>query len=323
MGAQDVAGLIALVSDVDGARSVYCVRDDRGEAMDTVKVIGDGAGGYLGIYHTGTGHGFDVHLATSADLLTWRHRTLLDAQASQPTIAAVPGGGFVTAVEAGGHGGPAWLRFRRYPDLARLLAAEPDATFDAPHTLTPRRRLAEGTPNFSAVHSESTVDVGFHYLRRRHLWRGGVDRQARGTLLEFRQWNAWREPKVDAAVEAHGVRGNIGGRDFFAWQGHRYSLVEGQLRRRRWESWRVFLYDWASDAAHPVPIRTRGGSVSFGNPTLTLLTAPTGEPAMLVTAYLFPAGAAPGEAGPLLYYRILDGPAERPRPARTPGRPPS
>lgn len=38
---------------------------------------------------------------------------------------------------------------------------------------------------------------------------------------------------------------------------------------------------------------------------------------MVVTAYLFPAGAAPGEAGPLLYYRILD----EPRPARIPGRP--
>src|SRR5215813_8054428 len=98
----DAVELIALLSDVDSARSVYCVRDDRGEAMDTVKVIGDGAGGYLGIYHTGTGHGFDVHLATSVDLLTWRHRVRLDTQASQPTIAAVPGSGFVTAVEAGG-----------------------------------------------------------------------------------------------------------------------------------------------------------------------------------------------------------------------------
>jgi len=47
--------------------------------------------------------------------------------------------------------------------------------------------------------------------------------------------------------------------------------------------------------------------VSFGNPTLTMLTAPSGEPATVVTLYVFPAGAAPGEAGPLLYYRIVDG----------------
>ena len=294
--------LIALLSDVDGARAVYCVRDDRGLAMDTLKVIADGAGGYLGIYHTGTGDGFDVHLATSVDLLTWHHRVRLDTQASQPTIAAVPGGGFITAVEAGGHGRPAGLRLRRYPDLTRLLAAEEDATFDAPHTLTPRHRLAEGTPDIT-VHSPSTVDVGFHYLRRRYLWWGGVDRQASGALLDFRRWNARREPRLDAAVEAHGVRGNIGGRDVFTWRGRRYSLVEGQLRRGRWESWRVFLYDRGSGAAHPVPIRTRGGSVSFGNPKLTMLAAPSGEPTMVVTTYLFPAGAAPGEAGPLLYHR--------------------
>jgi hypothetical protein len=300
--------LLAVLSDVDAARAAYRVRDDRGMAMDTVKVIEDGAGGYLGIYHTGTGDGFDVHLAASTDLLTWRHRALLDTQASQPTIAAVPGGGFLTAVEAGGHGRPAWLRLRRYASLERLLAADADASFDAPHTLTPRHRLAEGTPNIYPLHSSSTVDVGFHYLRRRYLWWGGVDRQARGTLQDFRRWSARRETTVDAAVEAHGVAGNIGGRDFFTWRGGRYSLVEGQLRRKRWESWRVFLYDWSTGTAHPVPMRTRAGSVSFGNPTLTMVTAPSGEPAMVVTVYLFPAGAAPGEEGPLLYLRILDRP---------------
>jgi hypothetical protein len=318
MGAElstDIADLLALVSNVDAARAAYHVRDDRGLAMDTVKVIEDGAGGYLGIYHTGNGRGFDVHLATSTDLLTWRHRALMDAGASQPTIAAIPDGGFLTAVEAGGSGGPAWLRLHRYPSLARLLAAEPDATFDAPHTLTPRRRLAEGTPNIYPGHSPSTVDVGFHYLRRSRLWpggawrggvrRGGVDRQARGELRDFRDWRTRYEPVVDAAVAAHGVTGNIGGRDFFTWRGRPYSLVEGQLRRKRWESWRVFLYDWSTGTAHPVPVRTRAGSVSFGNPTLTMLTAPSGEPAMVVTLYVFPAGAAPGEAGPLLYYRIL------------------
>jgi len=310
MGAEpstDIADLLALVSDVDGARAAYHVRDDRGLAMDTVKVIEDGTGGYLGIYHTGNGRGFDVHLATSTDLLTWRHRALLDAEASQPTIAATAGGGFLTAVEAGGSGGPAWLRLRRYPSLRRLLAAEPDDTFDAPHTLTPRRRLAEGTPNIYPGDSPSTVDVGFHYLRRRRLWRGGVDRQARGELRDFRRWSTRYERGVDAAVAAHAVAGNIGGRDFFTWRGRPYSLVEGQLRRKRWESWRVFLYDWSTGAAHPVPVRTRAGSVSFGNPTLTMLTAPSGEPAMVVTLYVFPAGAAPGEAGPLLYYRIVDG----------------
>ncbi len=304
----DVAALLALICDVSAATAVvYGLHDDAGHGMDTVKVIEDGAGGYLGIYHTGTGHGFDVHLATSTDLVTWRHRVRLETQASQPTIAPIPGGGFLVAVEAGGHGRPAWLRLRRYAGLDRLLAGEPDRTFDAPHTLTPRYRLAEGTPNIYRVTAEaSTVDVGFHHLRRRFLWRGGVDRQARGTLVDFGSWRAWREPGQDAAIAAHGVTGNIGGRDTFTWRGRQYSLIEAQLRRKRWESWRVFLYDWSAGAAYPVPIRTRAGSRSFGNPTLTLLTAPSGRPAIVVTAYLFPAGAAPGEEGPLLYYRTVD-----------------
>jgi hypothetical protein len=303
----DAGALLALVSDVGTATgAVYGVRDDAGRAMDTVKVIEDGAGGYLGVYHTGTGDGFDVHLAASTDLVTWRHRVLLDAQASQPTIAALPGGGFLTAVEAGGHGRPAWLRVRRYPSLERLLAGDADRTFDAAHTLTPRDRLAEGTPNiYRATAGASTVDIGFHYLRRRSLW-GGVDRQARGTLVDLRHWSTRREPRLDAAVRAHGVAGNVGGRDAFTWRGKPYSLIEGQLRRRRWESWRVFLYDWSAGAAYPVPVRTAAGSRSFGNPTLTVLAAPSGGPALVVTLYVFPAGAVPGEEGPLLYYRTLN-----------------
>jgi hypothetical protein len=320
--------LLALLADVPAARSSYGVRDDRGQGMDTLKVIGNPAGGYLAVYHCGTANRFAVHLATSPDLLTWTHRAMLDARASQPTIAAVPGGGFLVAVEAGGGGRPGWLRFACYPDLDRLLAGDAARVFDAPHTLAPARRLAEGTPNvysatFTPDGGHSVIDVGFHYLRRAHfwrahfwrgdlwwgdLWRGDVDRQARGTLVDFRRWTTEPQPHVDRAIEAFDVAGNIGGRDRFTWRGRRYSLIEGQLRKRRWDSWRVFLYDWSAGTARPVPIRTHGGSTAFGNPTVTMLTAPSGEPAIVVTAYLFPVGAAPGEDGPLLYYRELPPP---------------
>jgi hypothetical protein len=301
--------LLDLLTGVPAGTSRYGLRDDRGQAMDTVKVVADPAGGYLGVYHVGTGDGFDVHVATSVDLLAWTHRARLDTRASQPTIAAVPGGGFLVVLEAGGHGRPASLRFLRYRDTGRLLAADADRVFDAPHTLAPPGRLAEGTPNVYAISvtrdGGETVDVGFHYFRPGRFGRGDVDRQGRGTLRDLRHWTARREPRLDAALQARGVAGNIGGRDFFSWRGAPFSLIEGQLRKRRWETWRVFLYDWTAGVAWPVPIRTAAGSVSFGNPTATLLTAPSGRRALLVTAYLFPAGAAPGEAGPLLYYREL------------------
>ena len=48
---------------------------------------------------------------------------------------------------------------------------------------------------------------------------------------------------------------------------------------------------------------THGGSKSFGNPTATALKAPSGRDAVFVTVYVFSEGAAPGEIGPLIYYR--------------------
>lgn len=43
------------------------------------------------------------------------------------------------------------------------------------------------------------------------------------------------------------------------------------------------------------------GSTSFGNPSLTLLTGPSGIPVLLVSAIIFGESAAPGEGGQLLY----------------------
>ncbi|WP_020519114.1 hypothetical protein [Catelliglobosispora koreensis] len=302
--------LIGLIGEVPTATSRFGIRDDLGKTMDTLKVISSPAGGYLAVYHVGTGHGYEVHLATSADLLNWTHQALLDEPASQPTIAVTPDGGFLVVVEAGGDGRPAWLRFLYYPNVARLLSGDAVKVFDAPHTIT-HREMAEGTPNvyqvtFAPDIEHSTVITGFHYLRAtRFLRRGDVDRQAQGLLVNFQHWTTRRERHLDAALARWNVKGNIGGRDEFRWRGRQYTLIEGQLGKHRWESWRIFLYDPAVDKAYPVAIKTPGGSAAFANPTVTMLTAPSGAPALLVTLYLFDAGAASGEEGPLLYYHEL------------------
>src|SRR6478609_4291446 len=88
-----LAAIIGTVTAATGFR--YGVRDSVGNRMDTLKVIDNPAGGYLGVYHTGD----QVKLATSTDLLTWTFRQTLDPQATQPTILALPTGGFLTAVE--------------------------------------------------------------------------------------------------------------------------------------------------------------------------------------------------------------------------------
>src|SRR5690242_12932552 len=88
-----LASIIGTVPAATGYR--YGVRDSVGNRMDTLKVIDNPAGGYLGVYHTGD----QVKVATSTDLLTWTFRRTLDPQATQPSILALPTGGYLTAVE--------------------------------------------------------------------------------------------------------------------------------------------------------------------------------------------------------------------------------
>lgn len=305
-----------LLTDVTKAVHRYGVTDDRGVPMDTLKVIGDPAGGYLAVYHSRPRRGsFTVHLALSQDLMSWHRHADLDHDASQPTIAALADGGFLVAVEAGGAERPAWLRVHRYPTRQRLLDARPDRTFDAPHTLVPADRLAEGTPHIERASADgSVIDLGFHYLRDGTAAAPGdrstasVDRQGAGRLTDFRDWRCAADPAFDAAIEAWGARGNIGGRDTAVVGSECITVIEGQLRPKDWGSWRVFRYDRRAGRAWPLAIRTHGASTAFANPTVTFLQAPSGADALLVTLFVFSEGAAPGEAGPLLYYRELTRP---------------
>ncbi|MET0965834.1 MAG: hypothetical protein ABWZ02_05525 [Nakamurella sp.] len=302
----------------------YGTRDSVGNTMDTVKIIDDPSGGYFGIYHTGD----EVKLATSTDLANWAYVRTLDAAATQPTIRMLPTGAFLTAVEYNdqvGSGG--LLRLRHYSDRSALTGGE----FDRERTL--HRSLSacnEGTPHIEAVrlgddrgdvdhsdidHSDidhSEIDLGFHYQRR-----CDVDRQGFGTLRDFVDWRAEPDTELDkaliraAAVDGHRVRGNIGGRDSFTLNGAQHTVYEVQYRKNDFASWRVYLQtDGGRIAA--LPIHTHGtaghdSSTAFANPTVSVITAPSGRPALAVTLFIPFEGAAPGEAGELVYYRELPG----------------
>jgi hypothetical protein len=293
--------LAHLVECVPDERSAFGVRDSAGNTMDTAKIVEDPAGGYLAVYHSPHGGAFTVSVATSDDLLRWTHRGDLASHASQPYLMAVRDGGFIAAWEADG-GGYNWLTFRYYPSRDRLFAGDPERAFDAPHTLVPPTRWAEGTPNIRAARLEpdidrSVIDVGFHFW-----WNGDVDRQARGRLRGFSGWTTMREPRIDEAVLAHGVRGNIGDRDSLVIGGESFTLVEGQYVKGDFGSWRIFLYSPRSGTARPLAIRTPGGSRAFANPAATMLRGPDGARALVVSLFLPSEGAAPGEAGQLIYH---------------------
>ena len=294
-----LASLVEQVREATAYR--YGARDDRGYSMDTLKVVPADSGTYLGVYHSLVAGTFTTMLATSRDLVTWTHARDLEANASQPTIARLPGGAFVVAFEkdAGCTGtGPAGncLGFERYPTLGALLSGAPDGAFQAPRTLS---KCAEGTPNIYGA-TGAAIDVGFHYFRN-----CDVDRQARGTLTGFAQWSASSQPALDAPFEAFGPRGNIGDRDNVSFAGVSYNLHEVQFTKGDFGSWRTYLYDWGARHASPLAIATHGGSTAFANPSATLLTAPSGRPALLVTLFIPVQGAAKGEAGELVYYREL------------------
>jgi hypothetical protein len=302
------------IEDVPGATAHrYGARDDRGTSLDTLKVLANPQGGYLGVYHGRQQGVFVVKLARSTDLVTWVHVADLDVHASQPTLAATPRRGFVLAVEkdsgCGGTGpGGNCLGFRHYPSLGALLAGSADRIFQAPRSLS---RCAEGTPSISSVRmgrdiGRSTVRIGFHYFRG-----CDVDRQAIGVLRDFSSWSARVDAGSNGLLEAFGPAGNIGDRDQARLAGGRFSLHELQFRRHEFGSWRVFLFDRTAGRTIRLRIRTNAGSTAFANPTFTVLRSPRGRPALLVTLFLPSEGAARTEGGELIYYRELRGRAAR------------
>lgn len=297
-GGGGLSRAIENVTDADGKR--YNAKDDTGRVMDTAKIIQDSTGEYLAVYHSlNQAEGrFHVSVATSTDLLTWTFRHDFGPGTHQPTIHALADGadGYVVAWEQDPDN---HLAFRYFRNRADLLSGKMAKSFDAPQTLSD---CAEGTPNIYSVELErginrSVIDVGAHYFRE-----CDVDRQQRGTLTNFRSWQAVPQPQVDAPLVAAGVAGNIGDRDDFTDRGRDYLLIEGQFTKGDFGTWRTFLYDVATGEADQLDIQTDGGSTAFANPTITFLRLPDGRRGFVATLFLPSEGAAPGEAGELIYF---------------------
>jgi hypothetical protein len=334
-------GLASIVEQVDRTTAHrYHAQDDRGALLDGLKVLQvDGTN--LGIYHAPAKDGrFNVYLATSGDLIAWKRETTIDAGASQPTIALLPSGGIVVAyekvslIELGPLSaitdtlesvvGPILnspkdrirIRFRFYRNVDALLHGRFAREFTAPRRLSP---TAEGTPNITKVKikrgliSRSRIEIGMHYFA--DLDGNGTadaDRQATAVLTNFATWQARTAPELDDALMRtpfrhaefeQAPRGNIGDRDQIVFDGVRLDLQEAQYVPDDYATWRPFLIDPRGGFPRPLQIVTHGGSKSFGNPTATALKAPSGRDAVFVTVYVFSEGAAPGEVGPLVYYR--------------------
>lgn len=310
-----LAQLQDLIEDVPcaGSGSVsYGTTDNLGESMDVLDPIADPAGGYLAVFHTQFGPDawqFRISLAQSSDLIHWTRIVVLDPLgASMPTLRSVPGGGFLLAYEKRIPRVGNIVRLRYYRSLAQLQAGQFVAHRDLPHTFSPYNN---GTPTILSVTwhhglAHSVIHIGFHY-ETEAKGRRGPDREAIGTLVDFKRWTAHTEKPLDAALDQQGLSGSHGDWRQFDFAGDRWRIYEGQGTWGNFGTWRVVLQDTSTGQLYPLTLNSDAEAVSgsVANPVITVLDAPSGSGQVLVvTLFLFTADS-PAVPGELVYYQPL------------------
>jgi calcineurin-like phosphoesterase family protein len=302
------------VADVPGATGYrYDLHDNRGVPMTGLKVAPNPAGGYLGVYQRTVGGSAFVELATSGDLASWTFVRDLGSNGGNPTIMRLgfpTDQSFILAYQrtAGctGTGGSTsgCLQIARYTDLNSLLSGSPTQSFNAPRTLS---NCAEGTPALVSASldalSRLVLNLSFHYMRD-----CSVMRQAKGKLVDFSTWSAQPDTGLNTLFESATptVGGHVRDRDFRRFRGLNFNLHEAQLSLNDPSSWRAWLYDWQANSLANLAVRTHGGSTSLTSPALTSIQNADGSGRLVVTYYVNSQGAAPGEAGELLFWRDYD-----------------
>jgi hypothetical protein len=316
-----------LLEDVTSARAYrYDSKDDQFQRLDGLKVIENPGGGYLGVYHShiynpSIGENeFQLRLASSNDLMNWTYVRTLVENADMPAIEYHPGtGGYFLVHEqwgSPGSRGDSNLGFKYYPDTSSLLSGTYTHNYIAPFSGFHTTNL-EGTPNFYDISADGNeINVGFHHFTRPEL----VDNIARGTLTGFLSgspvWGSWPETAKNAELRnEHGIGGNIGDRDFGEIFGREYTVQEAQYTPNAWETWRGWYYDHQTSGYSQLFPLTHGGTLNYGNMTYSVLTSPSGRPAVFCSYFVFGEGAAAGEAGELIFYSELVTKARYPVPS--------
>jgi hypothetical protein len=312
-----LAQLEDLIEDVPCTASgqvSYDTTDNLGGSMDVLDPIADPAGGYLGVYHTEYGPAaweFRISLAYSTDLIHWTRIVVLDPfGASMPTLRAVPGtSGFLLAYEKKIPNVGNIVRLRYYPSLGALQAGRFAAQRDLPQTFS---HFNDGTPTILSItwhHSltRSVIHIGFHYETETQGGRRGPDREAIGTLVDFKRWTAHTEKPLDVALDQQGLSGSHGDWRQFNFGTDKWRIYEGEATWANFGTWRVVLQDTSTGQIYPLTLSSDAQAVagSVANPVVAVLPAPGGDGQVLVvTLYLFSADS-PAVAGELVYYQTL------------------
>jgi hypothetical protein len=313
--AERLQSLIDYIPCPQTGRVSFNTRDNLGESMSVLDIVPSPTGGYLGVYHTQVAPpgrpalaDFKISIARSTDLIHWTRVAVLDPTgASMPTLRAIPGqSGFLLAYEKRIRDGGDVIRLRYYPSLYWLLAGDYAAQRDLPRLFSPYNN---GTPTIEWIHwhgglRRSAIGLGFHYQSVPGGQRG-PDREATGTVHEFRTWSARPDQSMDNALDREGLIGSHGDWRGFSFDGEDWRLYEAQTAYNDFGTWRVILDSPSSGRMYPLTLTmgARPVTSSFANPIARLEPAPSGGGQVLVvTMFLFSARAA-GAGGELVYYQ--------------------
>lgn len=305
--AQVAASLVGDVARADGAL-YQATTSNGGVSLDALKVIqGPVPGTYVGVFHVAQPSGglFSVRLALSDNLRSWAGGPVLSWRASMPTIAAVPGGGYLVAFELADARGRSQIALEYFRSFSDLLVAKPARVVDLHRGLSATN---EGTPSFHSIKlgsgiAHSRVVLGLHYNSG-----DGVDRNGVGVLTDFSRWSERPNAALNRALEADGVRGSIGARTGLRLDDTRVQLIEGQTVPDSWNTWRIYAYEPANHVVSKVMLATPyGSSFSVGVPRASTVRSASGQSLLVLSAFVYQQGSPQKLDGELVWWIAAPG----------------
>jgi len=280
---------------------------------------------YAAVYHSDVSGYFSVHLGVSNDLINWTYVRTLLSNASMPRIVQVSGSSWLLIIHEqwGGSSGSPWCRIGHelFYDFNDLLAGTIRSSWVAPQFSSYNH---DGTP--SVYNASLALSGGWYVVNGQygfHSLEGGGFRDINSVTTTTDLFSpagtastsASSATAYNSVLNAAGSIGSIGDRDTLQTTTARYNLQEGNLSAPDvWADWRVWLYTFGDTLSYPtgtgtaaqLSLTTPGGSTSFGNPRINVVNSPSGSGTSLVVTYtIFSQGAAPGEAGTVVYYYDL------------------
>jgi hypothetical protein len=285
---------------------------------------------YAAVYHTRDSAGFyRVNLSQSNDLINWTFVRALLQNADMPKIVQVVGSTWLLIVHeqwqsvssSGASQAPCRFAYELFYDFNDLLSGTVRSTWVAPQygTASP---LLDGTP--SIYNASLALSGGYYVVNGQygfHFYDGSRDVNAVTTTYDLFSpaGTAATLPSTAATynsvITSAGAAGSIGQRDTLQTTSARYNIQEGNLTGvSDFSKWRIFLYTFGDSFSYPtgsgtatqLTITTPNGSTSIGNPSVNVVSSPSGSGYSLVISYfIFGEGAGTGEAGPLIYYYDL------------------